>query len=82
MTLVEGDFIRINLLNDNEKNEYPHGWDLAMDQYLGKITKIISIIPCMYEPEEDEYYLECDDGYFTWSNIHLTKIEPQKVQLF
>jgi len=32
--------------------------------------------------EEDEYYLECDNGRFVWSNIHLTKVEPQKVQLF
>ena len=55
-----------------------------MDQYIGKITKIISIIPCMDGSfdEEDEYYLECDNGHFMWSSIHLTKVEPQKVQLF
>ena len=47
MALAEGDFIRLEPLDDDEKDEYPHGWDLAMDQYIGKITKIISIIPCM-----------------------------------
>lgn len=84
MALAEGDFIRLESLNDDEKDEYPHGWNLAMDQYIGKITKIISIIPCMDGSfdEEDEYYLECDNGRFMWSSIHLTKVEPQKVQIF
>ena len=83
MTLTEGDFIRLEPLDDDEKDEYPHGWNLAMDQYLGKITKILDIVPCISEPhEEDEYYLECDNGRFIWSSIHLTKVEPQKVHLF
>lgn len=83
MNLVEGDIVRIEPLDNDEKNEYPHGWNLKMDQYLGETTKILSIVSYSGEPsEEDEYYLECDDCEFMWSCIHLTKVEPQKLQLF
>ena len=52
-------------------------------QNLGETTKILSIVSYSGEPsEEDEYYLECDDGEFMWSCIHLIKVEPQKLQLF
>ena len=32
MALAEGDFIRLESLDDDEKDEYSYGWNLAMDQ--------------------------------------------------
>lgn len=55
-----------------------------MDNYVGEITTILRIIPGSINQSSafTEYYLECDNRQFAWSNIHLTKVEPQKVQLF
>ena len=84
MNLHVGDKVQIEPLTDHQKESYPHYWSSFMDDYIGKITTILRIIPsCVnHSSEFTEYYLECDNRQFAWSNIHLTKVEPQKVQLF
>lgn len=84
MNLYVGDKVQIDPLTDIQKEFYPHYWSSFMDDYIGEITTILRIIPGSINQSSafTEYYLECDNRQFTWSNIHLTKIEPQKVQLF
>ena len=49
-----------------------------MNDYIGYKTKITSI----YDKRRDGYRLECDNGQFVWSGIHLKLVPHTKMNLF
>lgn len=83
MTLKVGDYVKIQPLSEEQKQNYPTGWiyyeedhNDNMDMYIGTITKVKSIMGY------NSYSLECDEGTYEWSDVNLTLINPSKMELF
>lgn len=86
MILKVGDYVRIEPLSEEQKQNYPFGWAFSdenphrnMDKFIGTVTKITLIseysgCPC--------YYLDCDSGAYMWSDSHLKRITKQNIMLF
>ena len=82
MELKVGDYVRIEPLSDEEKQNYPFGWASRdynrydnMDNYIGNVTKITRI-------SNTRYYLECDNSRYKWSASHLKPITKSNIMLF
>lgn len=83
MKLEVGDYVRIEPLSDEEKQNYRFGWVYShsdpyrnMDQFIGTITKITNI------STDFRYKLECDGGRYVWHNSHLKPITKYNIILF
>ena len=83
MKLNVGDYVKIQPLSEELKQDYSTGWiyceedpDDNMDMYIGTITKVTSIMGY------NSYALECDGGTYEWSDVNLTLINPSKIELF
>lgn len=57
-----GDHIRIV---DEPYHNCAHGWDKHMSEYCGR-DAIITGVWVSDCPENDDYSLDVDDGYFAW----------------
>ena len=83
MKLEVGDYVRIEPLSDEEKQNYRFGWVYShsdpyrnMDQFVGKVTRISRV------EGKFRYYLECDGGQYMWSSSHLKRIITSDIMLF
>lgn len=83
MKLEVGDYVRIEPLSDEEKQNYRFGWVYShsdpyrnMDQFVGKVTRISRV------EGKFRYYLECDGGQYMWSSSHLKRITTSDIMLF
>lgn len=72
MRLKVGDYVRIEPLSEEQKQNYPFGWAFSdenphrnMDKFIGRVTK-----------------LECDGGRYVWHNSHLKPITKYNIMLF
>ena len=82
MTLKVGDYVKIEPLSYEKKQNYPFGWASRdddsydnMDNYIGNVTKITQI-------SNTRHYLECDNGRYKWSDLHLKPIQKSSIILF
>lgn len=78
MSLQVGDTVIIEPLVEREIQSYIFGFNSIMNDYIGYKTKITSI----YDKHSDGYRLECDNGQFVWSGIHLKLVPHTKMNLF
>jgi len=83
MILKVGDYVRIEPLSEEQKQNYPFGWAFSdenphrnMDKFIGRVTKITRIAG------GDRFFLECDAGNYTWSVSHLKPIKKSNIILF
>ena len=76
MKLEVGDYVIIEPLSEDQKQNYPFGWVPGMDKFIGTITKITHI------STNFRYKLECDAGRYVWHNSHLKRITKSKIMLF
>lgn len=83
MKLEVGDYVRIEPLSEDQKQNYPFGWvpsndnhSMNMDKFIGTITKITNI------STDFRYKLECDGGRYVGHNSHLKPITKYNIMLF
>lgn len=82
MRLEVGDYVKIEPLSEEQKQNYPFGWAYStndpnrnMDKFIGEVTRISRIC-------DSRHYLECDSGQYMWSRSHLKPIQKSSIILF